>query len=346
MFTIGATDDSVYDRIAMEPSAGGKLKGMPDAQLLKCPSKERQLMTAETLDQYDALLAGGPRITADTVAGTERIAVVARYGAGYDQIDLDACTEAGIIICTTPFGVRRSMAVAALTHILCLTTRLIEKARMLHAGQWLEAPSTANAGFGLTGRTLGLVGFGSIGSDLHGLMMPFGMRHLVYDPYVDEARLEEAGAEKVDLPTLLREADVVVVVCALTEETRHLIGAKELGMMKSTAYFVNIARGGIVDQGALTQVLAAGGIRAAGLDALDPEPIDPADPLLKLDNVLLTPHAMGLTDEMMRLCSELCVRAALRVMGGEIPDSVINKAVLDNPKLRAKLDGFRQRYGG
>ena len=345
MFRIGATDDSVYDRIAIDPNAGGKIEGIPDAQLLRCPSKERQLMKADILDQYDALLAGGPKITADTVAGTERITVVARFGAGYDQIDLDACTEAGIIICTTPLGVRRPMATAALTHILCLTTRLVEKSGMLHSGQWEESSSTANVGFGLTGRTLGLIGFGSIGSDLHNLMVPFGMRHLVYDPYVGEAGLT-TGADKVDLPTLLREADVVVVVCALTEETRHLIGAKELGMMKSTAYFVNIARGAIVDQRALTQTLAEGGIRAAGLDALDPEPIDPADPLLKLDNVLLTPHALGITDEMMRLCSEWCVKAALRVMGGEVPDSVINKAVLDSPKLAAKLDGFRQRYGG
>ena len=343
-FRVGITDDGVYDKIMGIESARRPLESAPDLEIVRF-SGERQVVTPEELEQLDALIAGGPYFTRDSLAGVERCGLIMRYGAGFDRVDLEACTDAGVILATTPGGIRRSMATAALIHILALSTKLFSKSRMTYNEQWWEAGTIENCGSGLTDKTIGYVGFGNIGRDLYTLIKPFEMRHIVYDPYLDAATADQYDIEPVELPTLLAQADFVVTVCTLTEETRHLIGAEELRQMKPSAYLVNVARGTIIDQQALARALAAKQIRGAGLDALDPEPIEADDPLLELDNANLTPHALGVTDEMIRLCSELCVEGTLDVMRGEAPVSVINRAVLDSPRLQAKLDAYRQRYG-
>src|SRR5262245_62720892 len=155
-------------------------------------------------------------------------------------------------------------------------------------------------GMGLTGRTLGVFGLGNIGREVFALAAPFGMRHLAHDPYADPAGAAAAGAELVGLEALLRESDFVCLCCALTPATRHLIDARRLALMKPTAYLVNVARGPVVDQAALTEALRQGRLQGAGLDVFEREPIDPADPLLRLDNVILAPHALCWTDECFR----------------------------------------------
>ena len=344
-FRIGLTDDSVYDKSMSVPSTLRMLETARQIAYDRFPV-DIDPIPPERLNRYDAVLAGGSNFTPQSISGVDRCTLIVRFGAGYDRVNLEACTEAGIMVATTPVGVRRPMATVAMTHILVLATRFMEKARCAHEGRWSEASKPELLGMGLGGKTLGIVGFGSIGRDLYDLINPFGMRHLVFDPYMDPGLENQLDIERTDLPRLLSESDVVVVVCALTEETRHLIDAEAFRAMKKTAYFVNIARGGIVDQAALSAALADGQIKAAGLDALDPEPIDPEDPLLSQTNVVITPHAMGLTDEMVRLCSELCVKAALDVQAGRVPDSVINKQVLDTQRLRDKLDAYRQAYAG
>ena len=343
-FRVGLTDDGVYDRIMTTGSARRALEEVPDLEIARYPGGQGAV-DPEVLNEYDVVLAGGFHITRESVPGVERCCAIVRYGAGYDRIDLDACTDAGIMLATTPGGIRRSMATAALTHILALSTKIFFKSECLHQGRWDEAATGANAGTGLTDKTLGYVGFGNIGRDLYTLISPLQMRQLVYDPYLDAKTADGYDIERVDLDTVLAQSDFVVTLCALTEETRHLIGERELRQMKPSAYLVNVARGAIIDQQALARVLAEKGIGGAGLDALDPEPIAPDDPLLALDNAILTPHALGYTDEMIRLCSELCAEGALAVMRGEAPVSVINKAVLDSPKLQEKLEAYRRLYG-
>ena len=343
-FCVAITDDGVYDKIMAAASARGPLEDSPHIEITHF-SGARDLVDPRDLDQCDALIAGGPIFTRDSLEGVERCALIMRYGAGYDRVDLEACTDAGVILATTPEGIRRSMATAALIHILALSTRLFYKSGLVYEGRWSEGESVENCGSGMSGKTIGYIGFGNIGRDLYKLITPFDVRHLVYDPYLDEATASRHEIERADLPTVLAQADFVVVVCTLTEETRHLIGAAELRQMKSSAYLVNVARGGIIDQQALTRALAGAEIRGAGLDALDPEPIAPDDPLLRLDNVNLTPHALGITDEMMRRCSELCVQGTLDVMRGEAPASVINRAVLQDRKLQDKLAAYRSKFG-
>lgn len=343
-FRVGPTDDLIHGNIMASDSARLALERTPGVEVARCPG-EKRTVKPEDLNEFDALLAGGCYVTRESVAGVERCTVIVRFGAGYDRVDVDACTDAGIILATTPGGIRRSMATAALTHILALNTRLFFKSKFVYNGRWPEAATIANCGTGFVGKTIGFVGFGNIGRDLYTLISPFEMRNLVHDPYLDDTVAGQYDVERVDLSTLMSQADFVVTVCTLTEETRHLIGEEELRLMKPSAYLINVARGAIIDQKALVQTLSEKRIAGAGLDAFDPEPIEPGDPLLTLDNVILTPHALGITDEMIRLCSEMCVDAALGVMRGKVPESVINRAVLDKPQLTAKLEAYRQRYG-
>ena len=206
----------------------------------------------------------------------------------------------------TPFAIRRPVAVASLSHIFALTTKIFTKDRLVRAGRWNER--VEHMGVGLTTRTLGVVGAGGIGSELIRLARPFFGRVLAADPGVAEAQIAALGAEKVSLETLLAEADVVNVCCLLTEETRHLIGAPEFARMKPTAFFVNVGRGPLHDEAALIEALRTDRIAGAGLDVTEVEPIAEDSPLLSMDNTIVTAHALCWTDE----CFEEIARTALR----------------------------------
>jgi D-3-phosphoglycerate dehydrogenase len=167
------------------------------------------------------------------------------------------------------------------------------------------------------------------------------MRHVTYDPYVSSEQAEDVGAELVDLKTLMQISDFVCVSCPLNEETYHLINEERLLMMKKSAYFINVARGKIVDQKALTSVLEKKLIQGAGIDVFEQEPIDPNDPILSLDNVILSPHTLCMTDQCYRGIGESAVRSILEVADGKIPQHlIVNKEVLQNPDLTNKLNNY------
>ena len=295
-------------------------------------------LRADQVRDYDALLVLAPRITAATLAGAERLALVARFGVGYDTVDLDACTERGVLVTITPDGVRRPMATAAITLLLALSHRLMTKAALARAGRWGD--KLDYMGVGLTGRTLGLIGLGSIGREVARLAHPFDLRQLAYDPYATASAATEAGVTLVDLETLLRTADFVCVTCALTPETYHLLDATRLALMKPTAFLINVARGPIVEQSALTAALREGRLQGAGLDVFEQEPVDPDDPLLALPNVIATPHALGWTDECFAGMGRSACAGIIAVANGQIPAHVINSTVTERPLIREKL----QRY--
>ena len=319
-FRIAATDKDIYDRVvAMETTQRALAGGQIELDRLDLGTTT---LTPQVLNDYDGLLAGGPHLTRASIEGVERCAAIVRYGAGFDRIDLDACTDADIMLVTTPAGIRRPLATSALTLILALATRLLPKRRFVYHRQWKLGQSSEHAGAGLTGKTIGYVGFGNVGSELYALVQPFGMKHVVYDPYLSNEVLAQYDVERVELEALMSRADFVVVLCLLTDETRHLIGERQLRRMKPTAYITNVARGPIIDQAALTRALAENQIAGAGLDVLETEPVEADDPILKLDNVILTPHGMCITDEMIAGCSQQCIGAALEVMQGRVPDSV------------------------
>ena len=283
----------------------------------------------------DAVVVLGPAVTAASVEDADHLAVVARIGVGYDAVDVDACTQAGVALTITPDGVRRPVASAALTFLLALAHRLPLKNRLTREGRWSEKGD--HMGIGLRGRTLGLVGMGNIGTEILRLAAPLQMQTVVADPFAQEQDVVAAGASLVTLPAMLEQADFVIICCALTPQTRHLIGAAELARMKRTAHLINIARGPIIDQGALTRVLQEGLIAGAALDVFEQEPIEPTDPLLDLDNVILAPHALAWTDESFRMMGESAFAGILAASEGRAPDHVVNQDVLGSTRFQEKL---------
>lgn len=278
---------------------------------------------------YDGLLVLAPRVTPATLAGVGRLKVVARFGVGYDNVAVDACTAAGVLLTITPDGVRRPVAAAAMTFLLALSHKLLIKDRLTRAGRW--ADKLDHIGQGVTGRTLGLVGLGNIGREIAALARPFDLRLLAADPWAKSA---PDGVALVPLDDLLRQSDYVCLCCALTPETHHLLNADRLALLKPTAYLINVARGPVVDQAALTRALQARQIAGAGLDVFDPEPIAPDDPLLALDNVILAPHAICWTDECFSLNGRSAVTSLLDVAAGRAPRHVVNPGALTHPRLR------------
>lgn len=296
---------------------------------------------ADQVRDYDALLVLAPRVAGGMFAGAERLGVVARFGVGYDNVDVEACTRHGVALTITPDGVRRPVATIVLTFLLALSHKLLIKDRLTRAGCWAERLD--HMGMGLTGRTLGVVGFGNIGRQVFTLVKPIGMKQLAHDPFVSPAAAAAVGVKLVDLETLLRQADFVCVCCALTPQTRHLLNAERLALMKRTGYLINVARGPIVDQQALTAALREQRIQGAGLDVFEQEPISSDDPILKLDNVIVTPHCLCWTDECFRGIGHSACGSILAVACGQVPRHVVNRDVLKQPLFQEKLRRYRER---
>jgi phosphoglycerate dehydrogenase-like enzyme len=281
-------------------------------------------ITPDIAARYDALYVNSPRVTAASVARADRrVRIVSRHGVGYDSVDVRALAAKGVIATNTPVAVRRPVAVAALTFIFALAGRLIEKDRLTRAGRWNER--TSHMGLGLTTRTLGVIGAGGVGRELLALARPFGWTMLAADPFVEPAAVAALGAECVPLERLLRESDFVVATVLLNHQTHHLMNAVRFAQMKRSAYFINLSRGPIADEPALIDALKRGIIAGAGIDVFEQEPVAPDNPLLAMDNVLVTPHALCWTDE----CFDAIAREGLGCIvdfaNGRTPKSVIGR---------------------
>lgn len=279
-------------------------------------------ITPDIAARYDGIYVNSPRVTAATVARSDlRTRIVSRHGVGFDSVDVPALAARGVIATNTPVAVRRPVAVAALTFIFALAGRLVVKDKLTRSNRWNER--TSHMGLGLTTRTLGVIGAGGIGKELLALARPFGWRMLAADPYVSADVVNALGADVVPLEQLLRESDFVVATVLLNDATRHLMNAERFAQMKRSAFFINLARGPVADEKALIAALRSGTIAGAALDVFEQEPISPDNPLLGMDNVLLTPHALCWTDE----CFDAIAREGLTCMvdfaNGRKPRSII-----------------------
>jgi phosphoglycerate dehydrogenase-like enzyme len=294
----------------------------------------------EALAGFDALILLLARFTRASVppAGSGRLRLIARFGVGYDTVDVAACTDAGIALTITPCGVQRPVAVAILTLLLALAGKLMDKDRLTRLGPDGYAKRSDFMGTGLIGRTLASIGVGNIGSEMFRITAPLGMRFIAHDPYVDPAVPAGLGVTLTDLETVFREGDFVAVNCPLSPETHHLVDAGRIALMKQTAYLINTARGPIVDQAALTEALVARRIAGAGLDVQQQEPPDREDPLLRLDNVILTPHALCWTDQCFAGIGAAAIRSVLDVAQGRVPGGLVNQAVLGSPRWKDARD--------
>ena len=286
----------------------------------------------ELAAQYDALYVNIARVPPAAVERADcRLRVVARHGVGYDQVDIPAMTRAGVLVTNTPTSMPRPVATTALTFILALAGKLFLKDKLTRSGRWHERMD--NMGTGLSGRTLGVVGAGGIGKELMRMARVFGLKLLASDPVANDVELGYIGARKVDLDTLMRESDFVVICCLLNEHTRHLIGAEALAKMKPTSYLINVARGPIIDEKALIQALHERRIAGAALDVFEQEPVDPANPLLSMDNVIVTPHSLCWTDECFHNMASTGLRSIVDALNGRIPEFLVNRAVLQHARV-------------
>ncbi len=295
-------------------------------------------LPSKVADQFDALLVLAPKVTATTLDGGRRLTHVARFGVGYDNVDVPACTRNDVLLTITPSGVRRPVAVSALTLLLALSHKLLAKDRMTREGRWHEKLN--EMGVGLTGRTLGLIGLGNIGREILRIVAPLEMQPVAFDPFVTAESARACGVELLSLDSLLERSDFVCICCALTPETHHLLNRERLAHMKPTAFLINVARGPIVDQAALTEVLRERRIAGAALDVFEQEPISVSDPLLKLDNVILSPHAICWTDELFRGNGRAACRSILDVAAGRVPEGVVNRETLSQDRWKQKLARF------
>jgi phosphoglycerate dehydrogenase-like enzyme len=298
-------------------------------------------VTPEQIRGFDIVITGVPKWTKNTFAEKHQLVSVHRLGVGYDTVDVPALTETGVMLCITPDAVRRPMAVAIITFLLALSTKLMAKDKLTREGRWAE--KNQYHGIGLVGRTLGSIGVGNIGHEMFLLAKAFGMKHIAYDPYVKQKAVEDVDVRLVDMDTVLAESDFLNISCMLNDETRHLIGEKELKKMKKTAFLINTSRGGVIDEAALINALQQGWIQGAGLDVFEQEPTPPDNPLLKMDNVIVAPHALGHTDQILSVMREQVLRQVSQIINGEVPEGLVNREVLDKPEFQNKYKLLQNR---
>jgi phosphoglycerate dehydrogenase-like enzyme len=299
----------------------------------------------EQLTGIDVLISLKPRVTAASLQGITQLCAVGRCGVGYDNVDLTACTEHDVAVYITPAGVVRPIASSIVLMVLALSHNLVLKDRMMREGHWVE--STRRLGREPRGRVVGTIGLGNIASEAVRLLRNFDVaRFLAFDPYITPARAAELGVESVPLDDLLRQSDYVLVNCPYSAATRHLIGGREIGLMKPTAILINTARGAIIDQEALIRALQARIIAGAALDVFEKEPIETNSPLLKMENVILTSHSVGWTEELFRDMGRIDCEGAVAVSQGKAPASVVNKEVLERPGFQQKLRKYAERRKG
>jgi phosphoglycerate dehydrogenase-like enzyme len=298
-----------------------------------------QQVRPEHIADINGLVVLRPWVKRETFAeGASDLVVIGRSGAGYDKVDVAACTENDVALFNAPLALNHATASAALLLILALAKRLPAKERITRAGRWDLQPEVM--GSELTGRTLGIIGLGHSGRELVRLAAPFAMCVLAYSPHADPRQAQALGVQLVTLRQLLSEADFVSLHCRLSEETRGLIGAAELTLMKPTAYLVNVARGAMIDQAALVAALRERRLAGAGLDVFEVEPLPHTDPVLALDNVIVTPHWLASTKDVWEATGRTMAQGMLRAARGQVPESVVNVEVLERPGFRAKLARF------
>jgi len=285
----------------------------------------------EAAKDADAIVTEGARMTRRVMEALPKCKVIVRYGIGFDTVDVEAATDNNILVVNIPDFCFEEVSNHAIALLLACVKKLAFLNDGVKQGRWAEVKQ-ARAPMGtIYGQTLGLVGCGNIGRMTARKAQCFGLKVLGYDPYVDEPLAKEYGITLVSLPELLRESDFVSVHTLLNKETWHLIGEKEFRQMKPTAYFINTARGGLIDEPALIKALQEKWIAGAGLDVFEKEPIDSDNPLLKMDNVVVTSHSASYSDAAFKRLRTSVGQEAARVLSGQWPKNVVNKTV--KPKV-------------
>ena len=318
----------------------GTFAAHPHVMVSRIDRHEPEIAPHQLRDVHGVIVMS-PRVTRASLAEADALLAVGRFGVGYDSVDVAACTAANVLAMITTGAVNHSMAEATVTWLLALTHHVTAKDRLVREGRWDDRP--AFMGSELRDRTLGIVGFGGIGRTLVPMLAGFRMQPpLVFDPFVAPETIAAEGGRPTGLEELLATADFVSINCPLTAETRGLVGAAEIARMKPTAYLLNLARGGIVDEPALLAALRERRIAGAALDCFAVEPAVDLDRFAGLDNLLLAPHSIGWTHELFRDIGRTACRSMLDLSLGRRPVGVLNPELFDRP---AFLDKWTKTIG-
>ncbi len=314
--------DYVWEALDVEHEILGDLA---DIVPLQVTDPERFFPEAEDCDALLNTYAGP--ITAEIMARMPKCRLIARYGIGVDTIDLDAATEAGIIVTNNPTYCIEEVAEHTIAMLLAAARKVAFYDRLVRQGRWEVPPGKPM--FRLAESTIGLVGYGNIARRVAKAAAGLQMRVLFSDPFVESGQFDTPG-EKVELPQLLRESDFVCLHAPLLPQTRHMIGADAFAQMKDTAVLINCSRGPIVDTDALVKALDDQSIAGCALDTTDPEPLTENHPLRGRDNVIINPHVAWYSEQAMAGLQAGAPGEVRLVLQGEWPKNVVNKAVKDN----------------
>lgn len=285
---------------------------------------------AEATRDADVIMVVYAKITRKIIESAAKLKGIVRYGIGVDNIDLKAATEKGIMVANIPdYGIK-SVADHTMMLILALARRVTAWDRytreLKYIGRWTNPPMNL-IGIELADKILGIVGLGRIGREVAKRAKAFDMKIIAYDPYIPKDTVLE-DVTLLELDDLLRQSDFVTIHCPLTNETHHLINEDRLKLMKRTAFIINTARGPIIDEKALYKALKDRWIAGAALDVFEHEPPPSDNLLLKLDNVILTPHVAWFTEEALRRLEFTACEEAIRILKGEVPRNLVNRMVL------------------
>jgi D-3-phosphoglycerate dehydrogenase len=297
---------------------------------------DRVLEKAE-LKQYlkdvEGTVLGGDQCDREVINAAKRLKVIGRHGVGYDNVDLEAATENGIVVTYTPDVNTNAVAEHTMALFLSLVRKIPFADASMRAFRWEGLKFVGNE---LAQKKLGIIGLGRIGCEVAKRASAFGMKVVCFDKYQSPEVAKKLGVVDVAFHQLLAESDIISIHTALTEETRGMLGSHEIDLMKRSAYLVNTARGAIVDGKALREALQRKRIAGAALDVFDKEPLERSDPLLKLENVILTPHIGAYTMEAIRKMDVMVAEDVGRALEGKIPQHVANTEVLSLDNIRLK----------
>jgi D-3-phosphoglycerate dehydrogenase len=323
-----------YVKYLAHPIYADILKARADVRLDRLENESPDEVSAPILSTAHVYQIGAARdelarhfhVDADLLRRAPNLLLVSSNGAGFDPVDVEACTAAGVVVVNQSGGNANSVAEHALGMLLTLSKRIIEADRALRR----EANVNRNALMGTEaqGKTIGIVGLGNVGRRIAELCR--GLLHMnvvAYDPYLSATEMAARGGEKVELDDLLRRSDYVSISCPLTKDNRGMIGARQFALMQSHAYFITTARGFIHDEAALAEALRNKQIAGAGLDVWAKEPPPPDHPLLQFDNVLASPHTAGVTKEARENMARIAAQQVLDALDGKRPPRIINPEV-------------------
>ena len=304
----------------------------PKVELKAWPGEEpppKDVLIREVADVDGLICLLTEPIDAEVINAGKNLKVISQVAVGYDNIDVKAATQRGIYVTNTPGVLTETTADLAWALLMAIARRIVEADRYVREGRWrIPWSLSMMLGSDVHGKTLGIVGMGRIGTAVARRAKGFNMKILYYSrtrkPHVEK----ELNAEYVDLDTLLKESDYISLHVPLTKETYHLIGERELRLMKETAFLINTSRGSVVDEKALYRALKEGWIKGAALDVHEKEPTDPDNPLLKLDNLVVAPHIGSASIETRTKMAVMAAENLLCVLEGKVPPNLVNREVL------------------